>query len=108
LVSGADVFIMAAQLDIQPSLIPEFPVRLGTIYPTIPSNQSCKIDYLALDASDQRAVFVELKTDSSSRRAKQDGHPPRHFAKLIRGVIFAPPTPAPDHPRTQTRTAARS
>ncbi len=62
------------KLDIRPSLIPEFPVRIGTIYPATPSNQSCKIDYLALDASGRRAVFVELKTDSSSRREKQDAY----------------------------------
>src|SRR5689334_20386715 len=77
----ADIFFAAClpeflssrlKLDIRPSLIPEFPVRIGTIYPTIPSNQSCKIDYLALDASGRHAVFVELKTDSSSRREKQD------------------------------------
>ena len=77
----ADVFFAAClpeflsfrlKLDIRPSLIPEFPVRIGTIYPTILSNQSCKIDYLALDASGGHAVFVELKTDSSSRREKQD------------------------------------
>jgi hypothetical protein len=77
----ADIFFAAClpeflasrlKLEIRPSLIPEFPVRIGTIYPTIPSNQSCKIDYLALDAAGRRAVFVELKTDSSSRREKQD------------------------------------
>jgi hypothetical protein len=77
----ADVFFAAClpeflsarlKLDIRPSLIPEFPVRIGTIYPTISSNQSCKIDYLALDSTGRHAVFVELKTDSSSRRDKQD------------------------------------
>jgi hypothetical protein len=60
------------KLDIRSSLIPEFPVRIGTIYPTIPGNQSCKVDYLALDAAGRNAVFIELKTDSSSRREKQD------------------------------------
>src|SRR3954452_20611879 len=77
----ADVFFAAflpeflswrLKLDIRPFLIPEFPVRIGTIYPTIASNQSCKIDYLALDTTGRHAVFVELKTDSSSRREKQD------------------------------------
>lgn len=79
----ADIFFAAClpeflsshlKLDIRPSLVPEFPVRIGTIYPAIRSNQSCKIDYLALDASGRRAVFVELKTDSSSRREKQDDY----------------------------------
>jgi hypothetical protein len=77
----ADIFFAAflpaflswrLKFDVRPSLIPEFPVRIGTIYPTISSNRSCKIDYVALDVSGSRAVFVELKTDSSSRRDKQD------------------------------------
>lgn len=77
----ADIFFAAflprflsarLKLDIRPSLVPEFPVRIGTIDPATPSNQSCKIDYLALDASGRHAVFIELKTDSSSRRDKQD------------------------------------
>jgi hypothetical protein len=57
---------------IMPELIPEFPARIGTIYPSIGSNQSFKIDYLALSADASEAVFVELKTDGGSRREKQD------------------------------------
>jgi len=55
-----------------PTLIPEFPVRIGTIYPDIPGNKSFKIDYLALPEDRTKAVFVELKTHSHSRRTKQD------------------------------------
>jgi len=77
----ADIFFAAClpeflswrlKLDIRPSLIPEFPVRIGTIDPSSACNQSCKIDYLALDAKGRRALFVELKTDPSSRREKQE------------------------------------
>ncbi len=56
-----------------PDLIPEFPVRIGTIYPDDPSNnQSCKIDYVALSAARDKVVLVELKTEVRSRRGKQD------------------------------------
>jgi hypothetical protein len=56
-----------------PDLIPEFPVRIGTIYPDDPTNnQSCKIDYVALSAARDKVVFVELKTEARSRRDKQD------------------------------------
>jgi hypothetical protein len=35
-------------IPIRAEMIPEFPVRLGTIYPeTVDNNSSCKIDYLA-------------------------------------------------------------
>ena len=55
-----------------PHIIPEFPVRVGTIYPDTPINKSFKIDYLLLDASAKQAVFVELKTEGRSRRPEQD------------------------------------
>ena len=55
-----------------PLLIPEFPVRIGTIFPDARSNKSVKIDYLAVSKSGSRAALVELKTDGSSRREEQD------------------------------------
>ena len=57
---------------VMPDLIPEFPVRVGTVYPSIDINKSFKIDYLALSADGTQAVFVELKTDGGSRRDQQD------------------------------------
>ena len=57
---------------IQPTLIPEFPVRFGSIYPKEATNHSCKIDYLALSENGKQAVFVELKAEGLSRRTKQD------------------------------------
>ncbi|NLF02010.1 MAG: hypothetical protein GX601_13640 [Anaerolineales bacterium] len=54
------------------ALVPEFPVRIGTIYPDIVSDKSYKIDYLAVSASREQPVFVELKTEGMSRRATQD------------------------------------
>lgn len=53
-------------------LAPEFPVRIGTIYPNIPIDKSYKIDYLALSADADKAVLVELKTEGLSRRPEQD------------------------------------
>ena len=59
---------------IRPQLIPEFPARVGTIYPQSGSNRSFKIDYLALSEDGRKAVFVELKTDTLSRRSEQDDY----------------------------------
>lgn len=53
-------------------MVPEFPVRIGTIYPEIEINKSFKIDYVAMASDRSKAFLVELKTDSSSRREKQD------------------------------------
>lgn len=59
-------------LPIHPELIPEFPVRHGTIRKGSTSNRSDKIDYLALSQNGATAIFVELKTDMQSRRTEQD------------------------------------
>ena len=53
-------------------LVPEFPLRIGTINSQIASNQSKKIDYLAVSEAGDACVFVELKTDGGSRREAQD------------------------------------
>lgn len=55
-----------------PRLIPELPLRIGALYPSTNRNQSFKIDYLALSADAEQAVFVEVKTDGGSRRDEQD------------------------------------
>jgi hypothetical protein len=63
------------KIDIRPELIPEFPVRLGSIYPDLPvknQNHSCKVDYVAFAQDGSKIWFVELKTDSLSRRDRQD------------------------------------
>jgi len=54
------------------TLIPEFPVRIGTICPGITGDKSYKIDYLALSTSRVQPLFVELKTDQLSRSIDQD------------------------------------
>jgi len=57
---------------VRPELIPEFPVRIGTIYPDIPIDKSYKIDNVALATAADTAIFVELKTEGLSRRVDQD------------------------------------
>ncbi len=57
---------------VRPALAPEFPVRIGTIYPNIPIDKSYKIDYVALSAAANKAVLMELKTEGLSRRPEQD------------------------------------
>jgi hypothetical protein len=53
-------------------IVPEFPVRIGTIYPNIPIDKSYKIDYIAMSADADKAILVELKTEGLSRRDNQD------------------------------------
>ena len=76
---------------IRPQLIPEFPVRIGTIYPASNRNLSFKIDYLALSEDGRQAVFVELKTVDSSRREQQDNYlaaaKAAGLAPLLAGVL---------------------
>jgi hypothetical protein len=59
-------------IEIHPQLIPEFPVHVPTIYRHETRNRSFKIDYLALSKALDHAAFVELKTETLSRRDEQD------------------------------------
>ena len=51
-------------------ILPEFPIRIGTIYPTVPINKSYKADYIVY-ADNLKAFLVELKTDNGSIRNDQ-------------------------------------
>ena len=53
-------------------VLPGFPIRVGTIQPEVDINKSFKVDYLAKAKDGRTILFVELKTDHSSRRGKQD------------------------------------
>ena len=58
-------------------VIPEFPLRhgtLGTNFGRTGANQSVNVDYVAFTRDGQRVFFVELKTDGNSRRTKQDDY----------------------------------
>mgnify|MGYP007069212495 CR=1 FL=1 len=60
--------------DINHILVPEFPVRYGSVYEDSVSNQSFKVDYLVLNREGSQAYFVELKTDADSKGKKQQDH----------------------------------
>jgi hypothetical protein len=72
-------------------IIPEFPARIGTLYPDIPIDKSYKIDYVALSADTSKAILIELKTEGLSRSDKQDKylHMCREvgFKFLLEGVL---------------------
>lgn len=59
---------------IRAEVTPEFPVRKATVFPSLRGDDCFNIDYLALSGSGTESVFVELKTDQSSRRVRQDDY----------------------------------
>lgn len=74
-------------------VVPEFPVRLGDIYPNIVdnSNRSFKIDYVAVCNKTQKVFLIELKTDDGSRRNRQDKYLEKakenNVKKLVGGIL---------------------
>ena len=76
---------------ISDQIVPEFPVRIGTIYPHISIDKSYKIDYVALSADADKAILVELKTEGMSRRDNQDKYllasREAGFPALLGGVL---------------------
>lgn len=75
---------------VRAELIPEFPVHIGTIYPRKRTDKSYKINYVALSVAGDKAVFVELKTETRSRRPKQDAYlkaaQEKGLGKLLEGL----------------------
>jgi hypothetical protein len=75
-------------------IIPELPIRLGTIKPelenTISADRSYKVDFFAV-GSKGKNYLIEFKTDMSSRREKQDDYLLKTKMKgtkeLIEGII---------------------
>ena len=75
-------------------VIPELPIRLATIKPhyigTASAEKSYKVDFYLL-AKSGRHYFVEFKTDSGSRREKQDQYLAETSAKgmtaIVEGII---------------------
>ena len=62
-------------IPLHPVVIPEFPLRIGTLFgpgTSAGENQSCKVDYAVFSADLDTTLLVELKTDMSYRRDKQD------------------------------------
>lgn len=68
-------------------IIPEFPIRVGTVYSKDDINKSFKVDYLVKLNNPSRVLFVELKTDDSSRREKQDWYLTEAQKKGMRSLL---------------------
>jgi hypothetical protein len=74
-------------VELDPRFVPEFPLRIGTIYPEVGGNQSCKVDYLAVTRNLAGAFLIELKTDSASRRDGQDDYLSAAVRVGLRGLV---------------------
>jgi hypothetical protein len=82
----AGVIGEVAGVEMDDRIIPEFPLRLGTLFDD-GSNQSAKVDYLVLARDRSRAFLVELKTDMASRRDRQDELMKRACEVGMRGLL---------------------
>ena len=71
-------------------IIPELPIRIGTIFPDIPINKSYKVDF-AVFTEDRQVILVELKTDDGSTRESQYRYYYKSievgFPKIIEGIL---------------------
>jgi hypothetical protein len=71
-------------------IIPELPIRIGTIYPDIGINKSYKVDY-AVFTDDNKVFLVELKTDDGSTRDSQYRYYYKSievgFPKIMEGLL---------------------
>jgi hypothetical protein len=71
-------------------VIPEFPIRIGSIYDQADTNKSFKVDYFAKGKDAKIILLVELKTDENSRRDKQDWYLEKAkevgLVELLKGV----------------------
>jgi hypothetical protein len=75
---------------IEPIVVPELPILCSLIWSERQGMKSVKADYLLLAEDRSEAYFVELKTDSESRRDAQDEYLKKacgRFQAVIEGVI---------------------
>ncbi len=72
------------------AIIPELPLRIGHLYEKIGIDKSYKVDFYA-PLENGRNVFVEVKTDSASRRDSQDRYLLRAkeigMSKVLEGIL---------------------
>ncbi len=84
-----DVLSEHFDTEMHPVVIPEFPLRQGTL-DSDDSNLSYNVDYVAFSKDKGTAYLVELKTDMDSKRPKQDEYLCKardtDFNCLVRGV----------------------
>ena len=89
-------------VDLHPVVIPEFPLRLGTLLrhgglksedrsKEASDNQSVKVDYVAFSRDRTRAYLVELKTDDASMESGQEKYlcaaSRTDFHHLVAGIV---------------------
>lgn len=79
----AEVVAAFTGVPVSPRLIPELPIKRDLIWPDRPSSQSVKVDYCLFAEDRSQAFFIELKTDTSSRREEQD-----YYLEKIRELGF--------------------
>lgn len=60
--------------EVSEHIIPEFPIRIGCIFPNTPIDKSYKIDYVAFSKCGKKGILIKLKTEAMSRREKQDDY----------------------------------
>jgi len=91
-----DVLDYKLPFKVKDIIIPEFPLRKGTLFDKYKDdkdnkNRSYKVDYLAISTCMKHAVLVELKTDTKSINSNQNDY--LHsaleigFKKILDGVI---------------------
>ncbi len=67
-----DILHEIIEIKTHPTVIPEFPLRIGTLHSNKKRpNQSIKVDYVAFSSDSKNAFFVELKTDTLSFDCEQ-------------------------------------
>jgi hypothetical protein len=67
-----DVMESFVGVELEHEIIPELPIKCDLVRPDHPTNRSVKVDYALFAKDRSRVIFVELKTDASSRRDAQD------------------------------------
>ncbi len=94
-----DILREALIIETDSTIIPEFPLRLGTLYGDNETcsknsgmNQSVKVDYMVFERDKGKVYFVELKTDDGSFDKKQCRHPYKakncvNFNCLLCGIV---------------------
>lgn len=77
--------------ELSDQLVPEFPVRIGTVNSHVPIDKSYKIDYVTFSRDGKQAYLVELKTEQNSIRQSQidylDAAKSVGMAALLAGIV---------------------
>ncbi|MDE2860161.1 MAG: hypothetical protein OYI31_00505 [Chloroflexota bacterium] len=78
-------------LNAEPAIIPEFPLRKATLGIDSKGEESKNADFFAYSEGDEKVLLVELKTDMKSRRDNQDDYlktaKTKSLKELIEGVV---------------------